>query len=456
MLLGLCFLLCCLACWGRSDVGETCHIFTDLSIHNAIIGTGLDVQLLLYTRKNRNCASDLNLENSTAFKYVNATQKFVFIIHGYRPTGSPPVWIDDIVADLLSLEDMNVILVDWNRGATTVFYHIAAAKTKKVADILKTLIDGLLKDGATPESMYLIGVSLGAHIAGFVGQMYNGTLGRITGLDPAGPLYSGKPLDERLDPTDALFVDVIHTDVDGLGYRENLGHIDFYPNGGADQPGCPQTLLSGSQYFKCDHQRSVFLYISTLKESCDITAYPCDSYKDYRNGKCANCDAFQPMTCPTLGYKADRWKDYFVLKNPPVTKAFFDTAKKEPFCMYHYFLEFISWNKNVRRGYIIIKLMTKDGNTTESTIDHEAATFDQYTQTNLLAKFDQDFVNVHRMSLRYYSGTVIGPKYKLRVLRVRLRSLTDTKRPPLCRYDLILLDNVETTFKPIPCEDNQM
>lgn len=97
----------------------------------------------------------------------------------------------------------------------------------------------------------MIGVSLGAHISGLVGQMFGGQLGRITGnppagspfasrtaahsihyqlcigvmthawfcvagLDPAGPLYRGKPPSERLDPTDAQFVDVIHSDTDGM------------------------------------------------------------------------------------------------------------------------------------------------------------------------------------------------------------------------------------------------
>lgn len=36
-------------------------------------------------------------------------------------------------------------------------------------------------DGASLDTMYMIGVSLGAHIAGFVGQKYKGKIGRITG-----------------------------------------------------------------------------------------------------------------------------------------------------------------------------------------------------------------------------------------------------------------------------------
>jgi len=54
----------------------------------------------------------------------------------------------------------------------------------------------------------------------------------------------------RLEPRDAEFVDIIHTDGSaflnslGMGYRSSIGHVDFYPNGGAEQPGCEKTVLS--------------------------------------------------------------------------------------------------------------------------------------------------------------------------------------------------------------------
>jgi hypothetical protein len=76
-----------------------------------------------------------------------------------------------------------------------------------------------------------VGHSLGAHVAGYAGKTV-ANLGRITGksprwdldlnfdnysikintgLDPAGPLFEWTPAFVGLDPGDASFVDVIHT-----------------------------------------------------------------------------------------------------------------------------------------------------------------------------------------------------------------------------------------------------
>ena len=57
----------------------------------------------------------------------------------------------------------------------------------------------------------------------------------------------------------------------------------------------------GIKYFKCDHQMSVYLYLASLQNNCSITAYPCDSYRDYRNGKCVSCGAGQIVPCPRVG-----------------------------------------------------------------------------------------------------------------------------------------------------------
>ncbi|XP_063117259.1 lipase member H isoform X7 [Cavia porcellus] len=352
-----------LMCLARSEGDKRCATFTKLSFSKAVIGTGLDVRLLLYTGRDRTCAQ---IVNSTAFGDLSVTKKTTFVIHGFRPTGSAPRWMEDLVQALLSVEDMNVVVVDWNRGAATVIYNQASSKTRKVAMILKEFIDELLAKGASLSNIYMIGVSLGAHISGFVGEMYAGQLGRIT----------------------------------ALGYKQPLGNIDFYPNGGLDQPGCPKTIFGG--------------------------------------------------------YYADRWEAYLREKDLSATKAFFDTAEREPFCMYHYFVDVIPWNKNVRRGSITIKLSDKDGNTTESRIDHEPATFQKYQQVSLLARFHRDLSEVAAVSLLFSTGSVVGPRYKLRVIRMKLRPLTHPDRPQLCRYDLVLMENVETIFRPIPCPKLQL
>lgn len=97
--------------------------------------------------------------------------------------------------------------------------------------------------GVSLENINVIGHSLGAHVSGFAGKKVQNETGRpvakIFGLDPAGPLFSGKEEQDRLSKDDAREVFVLHTDGGKFGYRESFGAADFFANGGtAIQPGC--------------------------------------------------------------------------------------------------------------------------------------------------------------------------------------------------------------------------
>ena len=65
----------------------------------------------------------------------------------------------------------------------------------------------------------------------------------FVGIDPAGPLYYEKAVDDKLDAGDGDIVIAIHSNGGDIlhgeaGYLDPVGHIDFYPNGGRHQPGC--------------------------------------------------------------------------------------------------------------------------------------------------------------------------------------------------------------------------
>ncbi|KAF7205761.1 lipase member H [Nothobranchius furzeri] len=427
-----------------------CDKFTDLNLAHAFLGTSVRVRLLLYTRHNHTCGTLISHTNLTQHPQFNLSHTTTFIIHGYRPTGSPPTWLLDITERLLVREDMNVVLVDWNRGAATLNYLKAVENTRKVADNITAFIQKMQDGGASLSSVHLIGVSLGAHISGFVGATFNGSIGRITGLDAAGPEFSYKPLEERLDPTDAQFVDVLHTDIDALGYKEPLGHIDFYANGGKDQPGCPKTIFSGGEYFKCDHQRSVILFIDTITGINSARAYPCSSYNDFLDGKCLNCDSFGDAGCPLFGYDVIQWKD--ILLKQKQAKYYFTTNDKSPFFKSNYLVDVMIWSRSSRWGYLTVKLNngTKEA---VAVIDHKDVEFRKHTETKLFAQFDKDIESVKEVSLTFSTGKLLKHMQKLRVLKIRVTNL-EHKEKPLCRYDFILEKNHEVTFKLLLCEES--
>lgn len=154
-------------------------------------------------------------------------------------------------------ENCTVICVDWENGAKLPNYVRAAANTRLVGRQLALLLRLLrLHNGLRPSRVHLIGFSLGSHVAGFAGSEFSNVSGtdnadslwRITGLDPAGPLFEAQPPEVRLDAGDAQFVDVIHSNgenliLGGLGSWQPMGTVDYYPNGGRVQHGCTNLFV---------------------------------------------------------------------------------------------------------------------------------------------------------------------------------------------------------------------
>ncbi|XP_069610488.1 pancreatic lipase-related protein 2-like isoform X2 [Ranitomeya imitator] len=163
-----------------------------------------------------------------------------------------------------------------------------------------------------PSNVHIIGHSLGAHAAGEAGRRLPG-IRRITGLDPARPWFENTPEDVRLDPSDADFVDVIHTDthkLTGVGIIKPIGHADFYPNGGRHMTGCPSKLAilgnksAALQILVCNHFRAFVYFTYSVRHRSGFSSYPCGSYEDFTAGSCFPCP---PGGCPSMGYYADAW-----------------------------------------------------------------------------------------------------------------------------------------------------
>lgn len=122
---------------------QECAEFVDLDLSHAFIGTSVRVRLLLYTSETGMCGTLMSHTDPTAHPQFNTSRPTTFLIHGYRPTGSPPRWLTTITELLLARTDMNLIVVDWNNGAANVNYFKAVENTHTVADNLTVFLEKL-------------------------------------------------------------------------------------------------------------------------------------------------------------------------------------------------------------------------------------------------------------------------------------------------------------------------
>lgn len=173
---------------------------------------------------------------------------------------------------------------------------------KHVAEVLAELT----KSGLDPSKLELLGFSLGGHTVSFIGRNFQQLTGRniskITSLEPSGPCFRNLGPGDRLDASNADYVEVIHTNIDGFGMGARMGHVDFYINGGEYQPSdlnlypCTTT---------CSHFRVLTIWLSALKNPRKFLAIKCNSIQQARD---SNCYQNVPIVTNYLGLNVDRSK----------------------------------------------------------------------------------------------------------------------------------------------------
>jgi pancreatic triacylglycerol lipase len=126
---------------------------------------------------------------------------------------------------LLAKSDSNVIVLDWR----PFFLSVQARADARLIGVIVGMFLDFLENNfhLNLKDVHLIGHGLGCHLASYVGEYFfvsrgQSPLGRLTALDPVHDAFTRTDPVVRVDSSDALFVDVIHTDsytgIEGILY----------------------------------------------------------------------------------------------------------------------------------------------------------------------------------------------------------------------------------------------
>ncbi|XP_077301670.1 pancreatic lipase-related protein 2-like [Arctopsyche grandis] len=235
---------------------------------------------ILNTRRKADTLIEYGNDDDLYKSDFDNTKHVKIIVHGWTFFTHSLEIQDELKNAFLQHEDVNVIFADWTKRSNTL-YTFAVKNTEYVGAEIGRFVDWLVSRGTPLNSFHLIGFSLGAHVVGIAGRsIKSGHIPYITALDPAGPKWNSNP--NKLVASDAVYVEVIHTDIGclGLGFKEPIGNADFYPNKGYRQPGCGLKTA-------CSHTRSYKLFARTIGNK-NFMASQCNDYLEMFYGNCAN------------------------------------------------------------------------------------------------------------------------------------------------------------------------
>lgn len=170
-----------------------------------------NVTFHLYTRDTQSLPTILDMNQPKAILRAKfaVSRPLIVLIHGY--TGHKDFAPNrQIRPAYFERDEFNVISVDYRNLAMEPCYSFAVTNLPTVANCTAQLLDFLIdKNVFSLSSIHVIGFSLGAQTAGMIANYLKGgrKLKRITGLDPAKPMFIRAPNDGRLDAGDAEFVE---------------------------------------------------------------------------------------------------------------------------------------------------------------------------------------------------------------------------------------------------------
>uniref|UniRef100_A0A8C2MGQ7 Endothelial lipase n=1 Tax=Cricetulus griseus TaxID=10029 RepID=A0A8C2MGQ7_CRIGR len=387
----------------------------------------------------------------------NMTAKTFFIIHGWTMSGMLEKWLHKLVSALQTREkDANVVVVDWLPLAHQLYID-AVNNTRVVGQKVAGMLDWLQeKEDFSLGNVHLIGYSLGAHVAGYTGNFVKGTVGRITGLDPAGPMFEGADISRRLSPDDADFVDVLHTYTLSfglsIGIRMPVGHIDIYPNGGDFQPGCGFNDVLGSiaygtitEVVKCEHERAVHLFVDSLvNQDKPSFAFQCTDSNRFKKGICLSC---RKNRCNSIGYNTKK------MRKKRNSKMYLKTRAGMPFRVYHYQMKvhiFSYKNSGDIQPTFYITLYGSNADSQNMPLEvvdkiglNATNTFLVYTEEDLgdLLKLRLTWEGISNSwynlwnEFRSYLSQPSNPSRELHVRRIRVKSGETQRKMTFCAQD---------------------
>lgn len=292
-LLGTCIVIILVFNFGVDPIEKFISVlYACLSEFRLSISRNADeVEIFMWTSPTKIEYQTINIGDEETLRKAGFIAEYPvkLMIHGFSDRAITS-WTDRLRKAYFATDNYNIFTVNWQKLAESPWYNTASKNTRlvgqKTAEFLVWLVES---QGLNWSQVHILGSSLGAQAAGYTGRFASGRIGRITGLDPSGPLFHSVGREDKLDSSDAQFVDVIHTAGYWIGNEDPVGHVDFFPNGGrAPQPGCE---TKESLDLSCSHFQAWKLFGESIEATFDAHLTPivglrCNSFNKFLSGDC--------------------------------------------------------------------------------------------------------------------------------------------------------------------------